>query len=150
MKPSISRSFTPFVAQLGVEMVHAGIDRSELRLSLEPRHLNGLDVAHGGLIMTLLDAAMGAAARAKDPDGRGVVTIEMKTSFLRPARGVLSAFGFCDHHSASLAFCRGELRDSSGRLLAQSMGTFRRMREGQRLDLQPTDPPVGPAAGPAA
>ena len=113
MKPSISRSFTPFVAQLGVEMVHAGIDRSELRLSLEPRHLNGLDVAHGGLIMTLLDAAMGAAARAKDPDGRGVVTIEMKTSFLRPARGVLSAFGFCDHHSASLAFCRGELRDAS-------------------------------------
>ena len=60
-----------------------------------------------------------------------------------------SAFGFCDHHSASLAFCRGELRDASGRLLAQSMGTFRRMREGQRLDLQPTDPPVGPAAGPA-
>lgn len=154
MKPSIAHSFTPFVAHLGVEMVHAGDDQSELRLSLEPRHLNGRGVAHGGLIMTLLDAAMGVAARAKDPDGHGVVTIEMKTSFLRPARGVLSAFGFCDHHSASLAFCRGELRDASGRLLAQSMGTFRRMNEGQRVDRQSTgtsaDPPAGPSAGPAA
>jgi uncharacterized protein (TIGR00369 family) len=133
MKTSIPYRFTPFVAQLGVEMVHADADHSEIRLALEDRHLNGLGVAHGGLLMTLLDAAMAAAARAKDPDGHGVVTIEMKTSFLRPAKGVLSAFGYCDHHSTGMAFCRGEVRDSAGRLLAQSMGTFRRMRDQARL-----------------
>jgi uncharacterized protein (TIGR00369 family) len=133
MKTSIPYRFTPFVAQLGVEMVRADADHSEIRLVLEDRHLNGLGVAHGGLLMTLLDAAMAAAARAKDPDGHGVVTIEMKTSFLRPAKGVLSAFGFCDHHSTGMAFCRGEVRDAAGRLLAQSMGTFRRMRDQTRV-----------------
>ncbi|MGA1228870.1 MAG: PaaI family thioesterase [Burkholderiaceae bacterium] len=71
MKTSIPYRFTPFVAQLGVEMVHADADHSEIRLALEDRHLNGLGVAHGGLLMTLLDAAMAAAARAKDPDGHG-------------------------------------------------------------------------------
>jgi uncharacterized protein (TIGR00369 family) len=127
MDNPLKPSFTPFVEHLGVELVAVGKGNSEIKLNLAEHMENGLAVAHGGVVMTLLDVAMAMAARSSDPDGMGVVTIEMKTSFLRPARGELHAFGFCDHYSSTMAFCRGELRDTQGRLLAQSMGTFKRM-----------------------
>ena len=78
--------------------------------------------------MTLLDVVMAVAAKSADPDQMGMVTVEIKTTFMRPAKGDLHALGWCDHFSTTMAFCRGELRDSQGRLLAQSMGTFKRMR----------------------
>ncbi|MEY4082652.1 MAG: hypothetical protein RL483_21 [Pseudomonadota bacterium] len=120
-------SFTPFVEHLGAEFVRAEGGSSEILLRLQPHHLNGLGVAHGGVVMTLLDVTMALAARSADPANMAVVTIEMKTSFLRPAKGELHAFGDCDHRSTSMAFCRAVLKDEAGRLLAQAMGTFRRM-----------------------
>jgi uncharacterized protein (TIGR00369 family) len=122
-----NHSFTPFVAHLGAHFVQANNGHAEIRLTLLPHHLNGLDVAHGGVVMTLLDVVMAIAARSSDPEQQGVVTIEMKTSFLRPAKGELRALGWCDHRSTTMAFCRGEIQDESGRLLAQAMGTFKRM-----------------------
>lgn len=122
-----SERFTPFIEHLGAELVRAKDGASELRLVLKPWQLNGLDVAHGGVIMTLLDATMAVAAKSADPEGLGVVTIEMKTTFMRPAKEVLSALGWCEHRSTTMAFCRGEIRDSAGRLLAQSTATFRRL-----------------------
>lgn len=124
--------FTPFVEHLGVEPVSTGRGQAEIRLTLRPEHLNGLGVAHGGVVMTMLDVVMAVAAKSADPDQMGMVTVEMKTSFLRPAKGELFAQGWCDHFSTTMAFCRGELRDSHGRLLAQSMGTFKRMRSFKR------------------
>lgn len=127
MDNPLKPSFTPFVAHLGVEMVSLEKGRAEIMLQVQPHMENGLQVAHGGLVMTLLDVVMALAAKSNDPEGLGVVTIEMKTSFLRPAKGELHGFGFCDHYSSTMAFCRGELRDTHGRVLAQSMGTFKRM-----------------------
>ncbi len=127
MDNPLKPSFTPFVAHLGVELVSYEGGSAEIKLDLKPYQENGLEAAHGGVIMTLLDVVMALAAKSNDPEGLGVVTIEMKTSFLRPARGELHAFGWCDHYSSTMAFCRGELRDTHNRLLAQSMGTFKRM-----------------------
>lgn len=127
MDNPLKPSFTPFVAHLGVELVSYEKGSAEIKLDLKPYQENGLEAAHGGVIMTLLDVVMALAAKSNDPEGLGVVTIEMKTSFLRPARGELHAFGWCDHYSSTMAFCRGELRDVHNRLLAQSMGTFKRM-----------------------
>ncbi|WVN40942.1 PaaI family thioesterase [beta proteobacterium MWH-UniP1] len=127
MDNPLKPSFTPFVAHLGAEMVSMSKGQAEIKLQLQPHMENGLGVAHGGLVMTMLDVVMALAAKSSDPDGLGVVTIEMKTSFLRPARGEIHGFGWCDHYSSTMAFCRGELRDTQGRLLAQAMGTFKRM-----------------------
>ena len=127
MDNPLKPSFTPFVEHLGVELVRFEKGQSEIKLDLHAHHENGLAVAHGGVIMTLLDVAMALAAKSSDPDGLGVVTVEMKTTFLRPAKGELYAFGWCDHYSSTMAFCRAELRDTHDRLLAQAMGTFKRM-----------------------
>jgi len=56
--------------------------RAEIPLTLQPPHMNSWHVAHGGVVMTLLDVVMSMAGRSLDAEARGGVTIEMKTSFM--------------------------------------------------------------------
>jgi acyl-CoA thioesterase len=117
----------PFVKDLGIELVSAEKGRAVLALDLLPRHLNGWAVAHGGVIMTMLDVAMAAAGRSLDPAAVAGVTIEMKTSFVQPGnagtRLLASAFAF--HRASTMAFCEGEVRDMDQRLIAKAIGTFK-------------------------
>ncbi|MGF6222535.1 PaaI family thioesterase [Pseudomonas sp. YL-218 TE3947] len=116
----------PFLDYLDI-LVEPDPEPPCLVVDLEHKHLNGAGQAHGGLIMTLLDMAMAAAARTTDPKCRSCVTVEMKTNFLRPggATGRLSARGRLRYASKSLAFCDGDLFDEQGRLVASASGTFK-------------------------
>ena len=82
--------------------------------------------------MTVLDVAMAIAARSLEPEGEGVVTVEMKCSFMQagPPTGRLLATGTCVHRSTTMAFCESEVRDEANRLLARAMGTFKYLRPG--------------------
>jgi uncharacterized protein (TIGR00369 family) len=117
----------PFVQDLGVQLISAANGRAVLALDLAPRHLNSWSVAHGGVLMTLLDVAMAAAGRSLFPAAGSGVTVEMKTSFLQPAnagsRLIASAHAF--HRTNSMTFCDGEVRDADERLIAKAMGTFK-------------------------
>ena len=121
------RNDIPFVKDLGIEFISAENGHAVLALDLTPRHLNSWNVAHGGVLMTLLDVAMAAAGRTLDPAAGGGVTVEMKTNFLQPANAGtrLLASGHAYHRSSSMAFCDGEVRDTEERLIAKAMGTFK-------------------------
>lgn len=122
----------PFVEQLGFELHSIGDGEAELRLDLTDAHLNSWAVAHGGVVMTLLDVAMAHAARSIHRDqenfGPGVVTIEMKTSFMRPGEGRLRAVGKLLHRSTTMAFCEGSVFGEDGTLCAHATGTFKYLR----------------------
>ena len=77
----------PFMVDLGVEPVHAAKGEVHTVLSLAPRHLQHTGQVHAGVMATMADHTMGAAAQTMAPAGRWVVTAELKTSLLRPARG---------------------------------------------------------------
>ena len=138
MRPLVSDSASgaelreriPFVKDLGLELVSGVGGRSRIELKVLPRHLNGWGGVHGGVTMTVLDVAMAVAARSLEPDGRGVLTIEMKTSFIQtgPPEGTVVATGICVHRSTSMAFCEAELRDDKDRLVARASGTFKILR----------------------
>lgn len=143
----------PFVERLGLELHGIGDGTAELRVDLAEGHLNSWDVAHGGLLMTMLDVAMAHAARsvhrreqAGSVDfGPGVVTIEMKTSFMRPGEGRLRAVGKLLHRSATLAFCEGFLYGEGDRLCAHATATFKYLkalpgRDRAIKDLRGADP----------
>jgi len=104
--------------------------RAEVALELQPRHMNSWHVVHGGVVMTLLDVAMAMAGRSLEPAARGGVTIDMNTSFARPA-GVcgerIVATGHAYHRSSTLCFCEGEVRNGD-KLVARAMGTFKYRR----------------------
>jgi uncharacterized protein (TIGR00369 family) len=114
----------PFVEHLGFEMIFFEGGRSEMRFTPKAEHMNSFQVAHGGAIMTLLDVSMATAARSVDK-ATGVVTIEMKTSFMQPARGTLVAKGHLLHRTKSTAFTETMLYDDQGTLCAHATGTFK-------------------------
>lgn len=123
----------PFVEQLGLELHRFDGGHAEVQVDIEAGHLNSWKVAHGGVLMTLLDVAMAHAARsvhASEPDhGAGVVTVEMKTSFMRPAEGRLVAKGTLLHRSTTLAFCEGSVFDADQQLCAHATATFKYLRK---------------------
>jgi len=126
----------PFIQELGVEFISAGDGRSVVALNLEPWHLNSWSVAHGGVLMSLLDVAMAVAGRSLNPSAGGGVTVEMKTSFLQPAKAGsrLIVSGHAFHRSTTMAFCEGEARDADDRLIAKAMGTFKYLKSGAVAD----------------
>ena len=135
----------PFVEHLGFELQLFEGGFSELSYAPRPEHLNSFGVTHGGALMTLLDVTMAAAARSVQKD-TGVVTIEMKTSFMRPAVGKLTARGKLMHRTATLAFTEATVFDDKGHACAHATGTFklvRRLATGRRgvnaLQLVSTD-----------
>jgi len=122
----------PFVEMVGLEMVAWGAGESDLALTLREELCNSWGVAHGGVMMTLLDVTMASAARSPNqPDhdtSPGVVTIEMKTSFMRPGLGRMTAKGRLLQRTVSMAFCEGSVFDEAGQLVAHGTGTFKYLK----------------------
>jgi len=117
----------PFVDLLGFELKLYEGGRSEIAFEPRPEHLNSFAVTHGGALMTLLDVTMAVAARSVQKD-MGAVTIEMKTSFMQPARGPLLARGHLMHRTATMAFTEATVLDAQGKACAHATGTFKFVR----------------------
>ena len=119
----------PFIELLGLEFLGFEAGRSEIALTLREELCNSWSVVHGGVTMTLLDVAMARAARSPNQPGHatspGVVTIEMKTSFMRPGRGRIVARGTLLQRTPTMAFCEASAFDEDGQLIAHATGTFK-------------------------
>ena len=126
----------PFVKELGFVLNFYESGKSQITYSPKPQHLNSFQVAHGGAVMTLMDVSMATAARSVDKS-LGIVTIEMKTSFLRPSTGRLIAMGELIHRTKTTAFVESKIMNELGELCAHSTGTFRYV---QRKPAEVKDP----------
>jgi acyl-CoA thioesterase len=123
-----------FLQDLGVEFISMADGEAQIALDLQSRHMNSWHVAHGGVTMTLLDVVMSLAGRSLNPEARGGVTVEMKTSFLQPGGkpgGRIVAKGKVFHRSTTMCFCEGEVWNGD-KLVAKAMGTFKYLK---RLDV---------------
>ena len=122
----------PFVEHLGFELLRFEKGEAEIAVELREEFTNSWGVAHGGVTMTLLDVVMAHAARSPDETGSaessGVVTVEMKTSFMRPGLGRLVGSGRRLHRTASMAFCEALAHDAAGELVAHATGTFKYLK----------------------
>ena len=124
----------PFLESLGVEVRSHGGDHAVMALRLKPEFMNSWHVAQGGISMTLMDVAMGLAARSGVPGAQSSATVDMSSSFLQPAGkagDTIIARGRTYHRSTTLCFCDAELWNGE-RLVAKAMGTFKLIR---RLDI---------------
>lgn len=118
----------PFVHHLGFTLERFEGGESTLHYAPRPEHCNSFGVTHGGAVMTYLDVIMATAARSVQQD-MGIVTIEMKTSFMRPAPATpgvpLIGLGKLLHRTRSMAFVEACIIDAEGELCAQATGTFK-------------------------
>jgi uncharacterized protein (TIGR00369 family) len=83
------------------------------------RHLQG------GYVCVMLDEVMSIACMVASGMTHVAPTLEMKTSFLRPAAigGRLRGVGRVVRWGKTIAFTEGELYDGDGRLIAKASGT---------------------------
>jgi uncharacterized protein (TIGR00369 family) len=113
----------PFARFCGIKPISAGDGCTRLSLPLSPTSTNQFGVFHGGALLTLLDVAMGSAARVTA--GAWVVAVDMQTAFIAPGRTNVVAEGRVLRAGRSLVFCEGEIRDHVGDLIAKASGVYK-------------------------
>lgn len=117
----------PFASYCGIEPIEFAEARTRLRVPASPEHTNNLGIVHGGLICTLLDVAMGTAARCTT--GYPVMTLDLQASFISPGRGEMIGEGRVLRAGRSIVFCEAEVRTLEGELVARASGTFKPVRQ---------------------
>lgn len=118
----------PFMQHCNLVIEEVTSTSARLAVTLRPELTNSRGFAHGGLMMTLLDIAMGRAAQASVPAAESFATIDTNFAFLSPARGRLVGEGRVVKAGRSIVFCEGECRDETGDLVARSSGVFTVLR----------------------
>jgi uncharacterized protein (TIGR00369 family) len=114
-----------FTDHLGMKTLEAADGRVVIELELDARHMSVAQRAHGGVLFTLLDTAMGRAVISRLPPGRGCATVEAKINYLRPIQsGRIRAEGRALDLTRRTAYAEGVITDAEGRVLARSSGTF--------------------------
>ena len=119
----------PFLDHLGVVPEYAENGKSRITLTMQSEHENSFGVAHGGVIMTLLDFAM-AAARSSMNHPLGAITIDMTISFLRPTVGQIAVEGSVLKSGKSINYCEAVVLNEAGEITAKSSGTFVLRKQG--------------------
>ena len=112
---------------LGRRVLRAERDsgRSELSFEAPEAFRNGMGNVQGGLLAAMLDSVMGAALATVLGEGERPPTLEMKVSFIRPAKvGTIGGTAHVVHRGRSIAFVEGELHSPSGALLARATSTL--------------------------
>jgi len=115
----------PFIEKMAMDVEKISEDLVHVHLDLQPWQCNSFGVAHGGVMMTLLDFAMAMAAKVKHGHLGGAMTIDMSTSFIKGGKGKMVVHGTGLKAGKSIQYCEASAYDASGDLLAKSMGTFK-------------------------
>ncbi len=121
--------------------------RTAWQMVADERFANPAGIVQGGFLGAMADTAMGSAAiTLARAGGRSVIAanVEMKTSFLAPARvgSVLVCVATIVSGGERVAFAEAEITDDQGRKVARSSSTY------LYSDRAPTQPPsAAPASG---
>ena len=123
MSDDATRQFVammPFAELLGIELDEASAERVTGRLRWRPDLCTAGGVMHGGALMALADTIGAVCAFLNLPPGAGTATISSSTNMLRAVRtGAVSAAARPLHAGRSVIAIQTELRDDTGRLVAQ-------------------------------
>jgi uncharacterized protein (TIGR00369 family) len=118
----------PAAATLGLELVSADVESRTIELAftatedfITPRG-NVLE----GFLAAMLHDTVGPALLATLEPGQFITTLDLQTSFLRPAYpGRLVGSGRVVHRDGDIAFMQGELMDPDGNVVATASAIAR-------------------------
>lgn len=115
------REAMPYCATLGVRAEKYTPAEVALALDWAPGLCTSNGVLHGGVLMSLADAAGGACALLNLPkEAAGTATIESKTNFLGAVRsGTVIATATPLHTGGTTIVVETSVRDVAGRLVAK-------------------------------
>jgi acyl-CoA thioesterase len=109
-----------FAKHCGIELVSAAPGHAVTRLTVEPRHLNGIGIVQGGALFTLADFAFAAASNAH---GTVAVGINVSITYMKAtSSGLLTAEARELSRNPKLATYTVDITDESGALVAVFQG----------------------------
>ena len=127
---SIKRFFSErdqFAKHSGIELVSVAPGRAQVKMVLEPHHLNGVNLAHGGAIFTLADFAFAVASNSH---GTLAVAINVSITFMK---AVSTGTLWADAREVSLNPKLGsytiDVKDDAGHLVAVFQGLAYRKKD---------------------
>ena len=124
-RPPVAVPAGIIVGPLGFVLRDGEEGRSVWEYRVDPEHFNLNGTLHGGVLMALLDTAMGFAVVTRVAgDGRFNAAAEMSTRFLAPVRaGVVKAEATVLKIGKRLAVVEGRATDDTGTLVAVASAT---------------------------
>ncbi len=95
------------------------------RITIGHNHLNPNGVAHGGVLFTMVDTAMGKATMSVLDEGQFCASVEVQLRFIRPAsEGPATATATVLKRGRSIVHLQAEVMGEDDRLIATANGTF--------------------------
>ncbi|MDQ6421307.1 PaaI family thioesterase [Paenibacillus sp. LHD-117] len=119
------RAEETFWGRLGCKVIQADGSKTSISLAIEPSHLNLLGIVHGGVLMSMMDNAMGLLVMLAESNER-TVTANMNTHFLASSRGgTLICKAEFMHRTGRTITLQSSVTDEDGKLLAWGSGAYR-------------------------
>jgi uncharacterized protein (TIGR00369 family) len=124
-KPEGWRSFPPFYAHLDLRLESLENGKCVAHLRNQPHFGNTRGDLHGGVVASLLDAALSQAVLSTLDPAAGASTISLNVNYLAPAKGDVVATASVTQAGRTIAFAQGEVRDAAGTVVCSGTATFR-------------------------
>ena len=110
----------PFLTHNYMRMTDADDGTATIVLPMQENSLNRWGGAHGGILFSLCDVAMGMAIMTLRQET--MVTVNATIDYLSaaPAGSTLTAVGKVDRLGGKLAFCSAEMTDETGKVIVRA------------------------------
>ena len=119
----------PVAKLIGFEMTEVEPGRAVFELDAGPQHASPLGTVHGGIIVDLVDAAMGCAHASRLEEGETFTTLELKINFMKPVwKSHLVAEGKVIKAGRTIGLVEGRVTEETGSLVAYATATCMTLR----------------------
>jgi len=121
-----------FARECGIELLSVEEGKAIARMKVEPRHHNGVNIAHGGAIFTLADFAFAAASNSH---GTVAVAINVSISYIKAhSTGYLYAHARELSKNSKLGCYTVEIKNENDELIAIFQGMVYRKNEQLKIE----------------
>ena len=122
----MSQNYSGFPEAMGAEVSSVEEGRATVSLQAEEWHLNPSGAVHGGVISTLIDAAMAEALNTMTEEGEQPLTIQIAVNYMRPGKqGTLTSTAQVRKGGQQVTIVEAELlQEEDDEVVALATGTY--------------------------
>lgn len=119
----------PIARLLGFRLTAAEAGEAIVEFEAGPQHASPLGTLQGGVLCSIVDAAMGLAYGATLEEGESFTTLELKINYLKPVwNGRLRAVGRVVKRGRTIGLTECDVTDEKQQLIARASSTCMTLR----------------------
>lgn len=116
---------SPFPKHMDMRLTAIDLDTAQVTLDINGSHLQPFGNVHGGVFAALIDTATFWAAFMRLPEDAGMVNVDLKLNYLKPAStGHLRAEGRTLRPGRTISYAEAGVFDASGDLVSHGTSTL--------------------------